>query len=401
MKVNFPYNRNLLELNSIFNTNNSDNLRIVGGAVRNFILGKEISDFDLSCIFTPNKIIQILSENNIKYVLNGVKFGTVIAIIDNKPYEITSTREDIKTDGRHAVVKYISDFQIDAGRRDFTFNALYLDFHNNIYDYFNGLDDLKRGIVKFVGDPQLRIKEDYLRILRFFRFYCYYGTVLDNDGLRFSVAYKDALKTLSGERIRSEMLKILAANCPIQTLKVMEKNNILQLVTNLKEFDFEKLEILYSLKQFLKTEFNLALVLSLLLTKIDDISILQKMWKLSNSEFNKITYLFNHKNDKVYNESDIKKILFLSKSKENIFDLIILNGVINLKNINDINSQIIIIKQFQIPKLPINGDDLRNSGFLDNRKYKNIINKANDIFIESNFSLDKNQILKEVTNKND
>ncbi|MDD2839690.1 MAG: CCA tRNA nucleotidyltransferase [Rickettsiales bacterium] len=392
-KIDFPYNKDLLILNNIFNINDADNLRIVGGAVRNFLLNKKISDFDLSCIFSPEKVAQILENNKIKYIPTGIKFGTITAIVQGKPYEITSTREDIQTDGRHAVVKYTNDFKIDAERRDFTFNALYLDFNNNIYDYFNGIDDLKKGIVRFIGSAESRINEDYLRILRFFRFYCYYGTVLDNEGLRFSIALKDKLALLSSERIKTEMFKILNANYPIQTLEIMEKNGILQLISGLSKFNFEKLEILYSLKSYLNIEISPVLVLSLMLNKIEDLNILNDKWKLSKKEFNEILYLVKHKNDKIYNEKEIKKILFLDNNKDFLYHLIVVNSVMNNQNIKDINLNLDFVKQLNLPKLPINGNDLEVSGFLNKVEYRNIINKANEIFIESNFSLNKNKIL--------
>lgn len=394
IKTDFPYNKDLLKLNSIFNANGADNLRIVGGAVRNFLLNKAISDFDLSCIFSPDKVGQILKENDIKYISIGAKFGTITAIIRGKPYEITSAREDIQTDGRHAVVKYTNDFKVDAGRRDFTFNALYLDFNNNLYDYFDGISDLQKGIVRFIGNPELRIKEDYLRILRFFRFYCYYGTVLDNESLKFSIMYKDKLATLSGERIKAEMFKILLADYPIQTLKIMEKNGILQLITNLDEFNFEKLEILYSLKQFLSEEINSELVLSLLLNKIDDLNILSNRWKLSKKEFNKILYLIKYKNGGVFSQKDIKKILFLEDNKNYLYDLIILNGVMNNIKVEDININLNFISSLKLPKPLVNGDDLEMSGFLNKKEYKKLIDKANEIFIESDFSLNKEDILR-------
>ena len=173
MKIDFPYTDELLLLNDIFNANHEDNLRIVGGAVRNYMIGEEISDFDLSCRLSPEKILDILQKNQIKAIPTGIKFGTITAVIKNKCFEITTTRKDVKTDGRHAVVEYTTNFEVDAQRRDFTFNALYLDFDGNLYDYFNGLNDLKNGIVRFIGNAEDRIKEDYLRILRLFRFYCY------------------------------------------------------------------------------------------------------------------------------------------------------------------------------------------------------------------------------------
>lgn len=396
LKNIFPYNEDLLKLNKIFNKNNADNLRIVGGAIRNFLLNKKIIDFDLSCILPPEQVARILEENDIKYISVGAKFGTITAIIKGKPYEITSAREDIQTDGRHAIVKYTNNFKIDAERRDFTFNALYLDFNNNLYDYFDGVADLKKGIVRFIGNPESRIKEDYLRILRFFRFYCYYGTILDNEGLNFTIQYKNQLLNLSGERVKSEMFKILNADYPIQTLKIMEQHNILQIITNLSKFNFKELEILYSLKQYLKTEINAELPISILLDRVEDLNILKIKWRLSKNEFNKISYLIKHKNDEIYSEKDIKRILFLENNKDYLINLIVLNGVINNQKLDKINGDLNFLNSLKLPRLPINGNDLENNDFSNKIEYKNLIDKANEIFIESDFSLNKEEILKKL-----
>lgn len=396
IKINFPYNKDLLKLNEIFNKNSADNLRIVGGAIRNFLLDKKIIDFDLSCILPPEQIVKMLEENDIKYIAVGAKFGTITAIIKNKPYEITSARKDIQTDGRHAVVKYTNDFKIDAERRDFTFNALYLDFNNNLYDYFDGVSDLKKGIVRFIGNPELRIKEDYLRILRFFRFYCYYGTILDTEGLKFAVEYKNKLPSLSSERIKSEMFKILNADYPIQILKIMERHGILQIATDINEFNFKELEIFYSIKKYLNIEIDTELPISLLLNNIEDLNTLNNKWKLSKNEFNKILYLLKHKNDKIYSEKDIKRILFLENNRSYLCNLIILNGIINNQNTDSINKNLNFINSLKLPKLPINGNDLENNGFLNKVEYKNLIKKANEIFIESDYTLNKEEILKSI-----
>lgn len=395
MKINFPYNQDLLKLNEIFNKNNQDNLRIVGGAVRNFLLNKEIIDFDLSTTFTPTETQKMLNEKNIKNIPTGVNFGTITAIFNKKTYEITSTRKDIQTDGRHAIVEYTKDFKIDAERRDFTFNALYLDFNNNVYDYFNGISDLKKGIVRFIGNAESRIKEDYLRILRFFRFYTYYGNVLDNEGLKYSILYRDKLNSLSAERIKTEMFKIFDAKFPLDVLKIMFKNEILQIITDIENFDFNFLEYFYSIKEYLIEKSNTELAISLFLNNQNDLEILKNKWKLSNKEYKLIQHLFNHKQDKKYNLDKIKEIIFLD-GKNYIQQLIILNGIINQTSINEINSNLDFANNIILPKLPINGNDLFNNGFTDKSKYANLLNVAKDIFIKSNYSLKKEEIIKQL-----
>ena len=144
---------------------------LVGGCIRDSILQKDVTDIDFATSLNPDETTKLLDQNNIQFVDVGKKYGTVTAIINQKKYEITSFRKDISTDGRHATVTFTNDMKEDAQRRDFTFNALYVDIDGEIFDFYNGQEDLKKGNVNFIGDPNERIKEDYLRILRYFRFF--------------------------------------------------------------------------------------------------------------------------------------------------------------------------------------------------------------------------------------
>ena len=152
-----------------------EEVRFIGGCVRDLIIKKTDSDIDLATTIRPKKVLKILKKNKIKTLSAGLSHGTVIALINKKKFEITTLRKDIKTDGRHAVVEYTKDWVIDSKRRDFTINAISCDFNGVLYDYHNGINDLKKGKIIFIGDTKKRINEDYLRILRFFRFYAYYG----------------------------------------------------------------------------------------------------------------------------------------------------------------------------------------------------------------------------------
>lgn len=399
-KINFPYTKELLILNNIFNKEKdkyNDNLRIVGGAVRNFLLNKDINDFDLSTTFSPQETINILQKNNIKAIPTGIKFGTITAIINNRTFEITSTREDIKTDGRHAEVKFTKSFEIDSKRRDFTFNALYLDFNNNLFDYHNGVDDLKKGKIKFIGNAEKRIQEDYLRILRFFRFFCYYGIFLDNEGLKYAIKYKDKLNLISGERIKTEMFKILISNYAINTLNRMYLSGILEIITNIKKFDFLNLQYLYSIKQFINTEISAELTLSLLLNNIDELNILKDKWKLSKKENTKIFNLLQHKNDNLYNEKNIRELLFIHE-KSFIKELIVLNAILKCKinPQNYINNLLIYLDKTNIPIFPINGNDLENIGIKNKKDYGKILLDLKNEFIKSDFKLTKEELLNKI-----
>ena len=146
-----------------------EEVRFIGGCVRDLIIKKRDSDIDLATTIVPIQVLKILKKSKIKTLVSGISHGTVIAFINKKKFEITTLRKDIKTDGRHAIVKYTGDWVVDSQRRDFTINAISCDFKGGLYDYHNGIDDLKKGKINFIGDTTKRIKEDYLRILRFLR----------------------------------------------------------------------------------------------------------------------------------------------------------------------------------------------------------------------------------------
>ena len=156
-------------------TGKEDQVRFVGGCVRKSISGDNIDDIDLATILKPDEIKKKLNKENIKVIDTGISHGTVTAIINKKKFEITTLRKDLSTDGRHAEVTFTSDWKEDALRRDFTINAIYADIQGRIFDPLNGISDLQKGIVKFIGTPDERIQEDYLRILRYFRFFTQYS----------------------------------------------------------------------------------------------------------------------------------------------------------------------------------------------------------------------------------
>ena len=191
--------------------------RFVGGCVRDRILGSadENTEIDLAVDKPPETVMKALEAARIKVVPTGLKHGTVTAIVEGRPFELTTLRRDVETDGRRAVVAFTDDWLEDAKRRDFTFNALYADPDGTIWDPFDGRADLLAGRVRFIGDPDARIAEDRLRVLRFFRFYAWFGKP-PLDGPSFDACRRNAgaLGALSGERVRKELLRLLAAPTP-------------------------------------------------------------------------------------------------------------------------------------------------------------------------------------------
>ncbi len=186
--------------------------RAVGGAVRNALLGLPVGEIDLATTAVPEKVMALARKAGLKSVPTGIEHGTVTVIANGVPFEVTTLRRDVETFGRHANVAFTNSFEEDARRRDFTLNALYADADGRLFDPLGGLPDLRQGRVRFIGDTAERIKEDYLRILRFFRFHAYYGKgAMDAEGLHASVALRSGLDQLSAERIGGELKRILIA----------------------------------------------------------------------------------------------------------------------------------------------------------------------------------------------
>jgi len=202
--------------------------RFVGGAVRNALSGWPVGDIDIAVPMPPDETLRRLEIAAIKAVPTGFEHGTVTAIVNGHPFEVTSLRRDVETDGRHAVVDFTDDWEADAARRDFTMNALYASGDGEIFDYHGGLEDLIAGRVRFVGDAGQRIGEDYLRILRLFRFHAWYGKGdMDPEALRAAADAKAGLAQLSGERIAKEMLRLLECQNPVPALRMMAASGVL------------------------------------------------------------------------------------------------------------------------------------------------------------------------------
>lgn len=205
--------------------------RVVGGAVRDALLNRTVAEIDIATTVLPDDILRLASVAGLKAVATGIEHGTVTVIADHTPYEVTTLRRDVETDGRRAVVAFTTDWREDALRRDFTMNALYASRDGTLHDPICGYDDLRRRRVRFIGDATTRIREDYLRILRFFRFHAEIGHgEPDRDGLDATVALRDGLAGLSRERVRNELLRLLAAPGAVAAVRVMAENGIVDAI---------------------------------------------------------------------------------------------------------------------------------------------------------------------------
>jgi len=257
--------------------------RFVGGAVRNALLGVAVADVDIAVPMPPAEAVTRLSAAGIRTVPTGIEHGTVTAVTGHRAFEVTSLRRDVETDGRRATIAFTDDWAEDAMRRDFTINALYARADGEIFDYATGVEDLIAGRVRFMGDPATRIAEDYLRILRLFRFHAWYGKgEIDEAALRAGAAARDRLVTLSAERVAKEMLRLLEAPRPGPVLRVMAATGILSQVLP-GELDMARLERLCELGSESFQEPDALLRLAALLKEGEGAGVAGR-WKLSNAD---------------------------------------------------------------------------------------------------------------------
>lgn len=247
MKMPLDHLRSREGMDALVNTLGPGEVRYVGGCVRDILLGLPINDVDLATRLEPEEVMERLSAMAIRSVPTGIDHGTVTALIPSGAVEVTTLRRDVSTDGRRAMIAYTEDWQEDAARRDFTINALSADPQSGeLFDYFDGLEDLEERRVRFIGDPLIRIAEDHLRILRFFRFHARFGTEQpDEAALQACRARANDLMALSRERIADELLKLLALPNPAPAVRLMLDNGIFKPV--LPEIRQEAIDLLEKL----------------------------------------------------------------------------------------------------------------------------------------------------------
>lgn len=366
--------------------------RLVGGCVRDMMLDKLANDIDLCTPLSPQEIITKLKAIDALAIPTGIKHGTITAVLNKYRFEITTLRQDIECDGRHATIKFTNNFKIDASRRDFTINALsYCINTEKLYDYFNGINDLNQHRVIFIGNPGQRITEDALRILRFFRFSAYYSDTIDHDGYTHCIANKQLLKQLSQERITSEVSKIILSHNACRVLRMMRP---LLDYLNLSDIDLDSLQLSLSQANNLSLELRYAILL-----QFTDPSLLKRrlyQMKMSNKFTQHVVALVELLNA-CHNTNiniDYEYIILESiyKKRELFHDYIDIcelsknityDNIIIFKNLYSTNIQY---------QLPVNGHDLMALGFA----HKQIAEKMRileNIWVTSRFKVQKNELL--------
>ena len=353
-------------------------LFLVGGNVRDLILKNSYTTHsDLVCSLPINLIVKALNKKKIKMSKVGIDYGSIVAYVNKSSFDITSMRSDIKTDGRYAKVKFTDDIDEDAIRRDFTINSIYCDMEGNLIDPFNGVKDLKEKKVKFIGNPEDRIKEDYLRILRFIRFSLLYSKKFDLDGLSACKKLKKKIKSLSLERRISELGKILV-------LRNIEKKGVIEKLISFISFalhsdiDTSNFERLCEIEKKLK-KISITRRIKFLIRKTKkEPSFTSKLSKISAK---RIKYKFNFKKNTEYKIN--KEIL--EKTKDQIDDNIIINyadRLITKNKFDSLNKKVISLKK---KSFPITGADLLDIGFNKGKKIGEVLSEVKDWWIKHNF----------------
>ena len=387
---------------AINNYNETSEIRYVGGCVRKILNDEKTDDIDLATNLTPDQVKQCLDKNQIKFFETGIEHGTITAVIDDQNFEITTLRKDVKTDGRHAVVEYTTNWKEDSLRRDFSINSIYSDLDGNLYDPNSGHKDLNVGIIKFIGDPETRIKEDYLRIIRYLRFYTEYSKI-DHEINIIKIIKKniEGLGKISKERQFNELKKILKLDNFLKLFKNKTSCELFSLIfPQLK--NFKKLSKLSKPQEKILKNKSLNFVISfLVIDETDNSDYFVYKYNLPNELKDKINFLKNNSlnkdSTKIFNKKDLQKI-FYYEGKSSTIDLIDFN-LLYLKQSKKLSELKTYFEKLDKPEFPIKAQLLINDyGLKEGRELGQKLKNLEMKWIENNFNLSKKDMEKVLSN---
>jgi len=353
-------------------------IRIVGGAVRDLVMGKDPKDIDMATDALPQEMMKILDRAGIRHEPTGLQHGTITAIIDGEPIEITTLRIDTDTDGRHAEVEFTNDWRKDAERRDLTFNAMSMELDGTIHDYFDGVEDIQNGVARFVGNADSRLQEDYLRILRYFRFQGRLNNpTWDRDTMDAVRRNADGLKKISGERIWMEMEKILSRPASrADVLERMDQADVLEAI----DMPNNRVGTLRTV-----TGDNPAAALSAVVNTVGGLETLRNRWKFSNQVFDTAKFCIENRGTPL-DETVAKRMLADPKIRsEHVFALAESRGRKDL---------IQKLKAWTPPEFPVSGSDLIAKGMKPGPDMGRALAQLRNEWEASGFKLTRNELLK-------
>ncbi len=373
-------------------TATGEEARFVGGAVRNTLMGKPVKDVDIATPLTPDTVIRRLEDAGIKAVPTGIEHGTVTAVVEGEAFEVTTLRSDVETDGRRAVVAFSTDWRADAGRRDFTINALYASPDGEIFDYHEGLKDIPLGRVRFIGDAHARIREDYLRILRLFRFHAWYGKGdIDATALKAAAEERANLERLSGERVAQEFLRLLEAENPMGALRVMAATGILgEIIPNTDgALRLERLCAIDAANFFTPDP---VLRLAALIGTKEVAERTAERFRLSNKDRDRVVDLADAK-EKIVSYLSIREVrkLLYRLGTDRFRDRAHLRWAEDPKTSNAIQwrAMLALADAWQRPVFPLTGRDVMNAGVTEGPLVGRILSEVEDWWVDADFTEDE------------
>jgi len=382
----------------IINSYSSDSeIRYVGGCIRKILNNEKVDDIDLATNLEPQKICEILKKNNIDYYETGIEHGTVTALIESYKFEITSLREDISTDGRHAKVQFSKNWKDDASRRDFTINSIYSDNEGNLFDPFNGKKDLENGLINFIGDTDARVKEDYLRILRYLRFFANYSKQPHNlEVIRKLKINVGGVLNLSKERLLGELKKIIE----LETLEKIVKDKIsldlFQIIfPELKNINmFSKLDS--KKKELIKEADFIFLISLMIIDKTDNADYFIYKYNISKKDQRRIKIIDNFYNEKIeskkFIEDRINRILYFD-GREAVIDILNFQLIKSKKIEHNFDELIDLYKHKEIPKMPIGAEVLMTKFNIPEGKQLGLkLKMIEEEWIKNNFNISEEQL---------
>ena len=375
-------------------------VRYVGGCIRKILNNEEVDDIDLATNLKPDEIINALKNNQINYYETGIDHGTITANINGKDFEITSLRKDVSTDGRHANVEFSESWHEDASRRDFTINSIYSDLDGNLYDPFNGKEDLEKKIIKFIGDAEKRIKEDYLRILRYIRFSLNYSNLTHQDSVKKIIKQNiSGISKISSERLLSELKKIFNSNGILKLHSDKFSLEIIQIIfPQLKNINILKKLNRYIENHNFQKDFIL-LIAILIIDDTDNCEYFLYKFKISNEDKKRIMFIKNFYSKPLekfsLSEKNLWKVLY-NDGKKSLMDLI--NFSI-LRSKKDDDKKLIKLKDFfnnqSPPIFPIKARELIGKYNLkEGRELGQKLRQIENLWIENDFKIQQKDIEK-------
>ena len=378
-------------------------IRYVGGCVRKIINKENFDDIDLAVNLNPKDVCEALNKNDIKYYESGIEHGTITALINNIKFEITSLRKDVDTDGRHAKVEFSDNWKEDASRRDFTINAIYADIDGSLFDPFDGKKDLENGKIIFIGNAEIRIKEDYLRVLRYIRFFLNYSKAKHEPSV-IKIIKKNlaGVSSISPERLLDELQKLVRSKGFSKLTKDKDSLAIINLVfPQLKNISlFRKLNS-FAIKNLTKVDFILLLSL-MIIDGTDNVDYFIYKFNLSKKDQKRLLFLNNFFSKKItsssFSEKNLNKILYFN-GREALIDVI----YFKIFKSNKVESKLIklikIFKEKDIPVLPLKADILMEKYQIPEGKELGIKLKAiEEIWTNNNFKISEKEVQKIVSN---